>query len=76
MNRNHLHGGLIALFPILVTIATDFLVSSTRSTSPSCAILICLLILTIAMRMAGQKQAAPALSPRERRESRQRSRSR
>jgi|HubBroStandDraft_3_1064219.scaffolds.fasta_scaffold236548_2 hypothetical protein len=75
MNRNHLHGGLIALFPILVTIPTDFLVSSTRS-SPSCAILICLLILTIAMRTAGQKQAAPALSPTERRESRRRVRSR
>jgi hypothetical protein len=74
MNRNHLHGGLIALFPILVTIATDFLVSSTRSASPSCAILICLLVLTAAIRMAGQKQPAPVLSPRERRESRRQGR--
>jgi hypothetical protein len=76
MNRNHIHGALIALFPILVTIATDFLVSSTRSASPSCAIIICLLILTIAIRMAGQKQAAPALTYRERRESRRQARSR
>lgn len=75
MNRNHLRGGLIALFPILVAIATDFLVSSTRSASPS-AILICLLILTIAIRMAGQKQAVPASSPRERQESRRPARSR
>jgi hypothetical protein len=25
MSRNHLHGALIALFPILVCIATDFI---------------------------------------------------
>jgi Flp pilus assembly protein protease CpaA len=76
MNSNHLHGGLIALFPILVCVATEYLVSATRSASPSFAILLCLLILTAAIRMGGQKQAVAASSPRERRESRRPARSR
>jgi protein-S-isoprenylcysteine O-methyltransferase Ste14 len=76
MSRNHLHGALIALFPILVSIATGFIVSATRSAPPIYAIVICLLILTAAVRMGGQKQAEPALSPREQRESRRRARSR
>jgi protein-S-isoprenylcysteine O-methyltransferase Ste14 len=72
MSRNHLHGALIAIFPILVSIATGFIVSAARSAPPFYAIAICLLILAVAIRMGGQKQAEPALSPRERRESRRR----
>jgi hypothetical protein len=76
MNRNHLHGALIALFPILVSIATRFIVSSTRSAAPSCVIATCLFILIAAIRMGGQKQLVPALSPRGRRELRRRDRPR
>jgi len=76
MNRNHLHGALIALFPILVCVATEFVVSATRAASPNYAIVISLLILTAAIRMRGQKQPAPALSPRVRPESRRLARSR
>ncbi len=72
MNRNHLHGALIAIFPILVSIATGFIVSAVRSAPPGFAMVICLLILTAALRMGGQKQAEPARSPREPRESRRR----
>ena len=76
MNRNHLHGALIALFPILVCVATEFIVSATRVAPANCAMVICLLILTAAVRMGGQNQTSPALSPRERRESRRQARSR
>jgi uncharacterized membrane protein len=75
MNRNHLHGALIALFPILVCIATEFIVSATRGAPSNCVIALSLLILTVAIRMGGQKQPAPALSPRERRELRRQARS-
>jgi hypothetical protein len=76
MSRNHLHGALIALFPILVCIATDFIASATHGAPANCLIAICLLILTVAIRMGGQKLPVPALSPRERRESRRQARSR
>jgi len=74
MSRNHLHGALIALFPILVCIATDFIASATHGAPANCLIAICLLILTVAIRMGGQKLPVPALSPRERRESRRQAR--
>jgi hypothetical protein len=76
MNRNLLNGGLIALFPILVCIATECIVSATRGAPTNCVIAVSLLILTLAIRMGGQKQVALALSPRERRELRRQRRSR
>ena len=76
MNRDHLRGGLIALFPILVCIATDSLVSATRQVPANCGIVISLLILTVAIRMGVPKQVAPALSPTKRRELRRQRRSR
>ena len=76
MNRDHLRGGLIALFPILVCIATDCLVSATRQGPANCGIAVSLLILTVAIRMGGPKQDSPALSPIERRELRRQRRSR
>lgn len=76
MNHNHLHGGLIAIFPILVSIATGFIVSATRSAPPGYAVVIGWLILAAAVRMGGQKQPEPAPSPTERRESRRLARSR
>jgi hypothetical protein len=76
MNRDHLRGGLIALFPILVCIATDCLVSATRRGPANCGFVVSLLILTVAIRMGGQKQVAPAPSPTERRELRRQHRSR
>ena len=76
MNRDHLRGGLIALFPILVCIATDLLVSATRRGPANCGIVIGLLILTAAIRMRAQQPASPALSPIERRELRRQRRSR
>jgi hypothetical protein len=76
MNRNLLRGGLIALLPILVCIATESIVSATRGAPTNCVIAVSLLILTAAVRMGGQKQAALALTPRERRELRRQRRSR
>lgn len=68
MNREHLCGGFIALFPILVCIATEGLVSITRQNPTYFGIVISLLILTVAIRMGSPKPASPALSPTERRE--------
>ncbi len=68
MNREHLRGGLIALFPILVCIATEGLVSITHQGPSSFAIVISLLILTVAIRMGAPKPVSPALSPTGRRE--------
>jgi hypothetical protein len=76
MNRNHLRGGLIALFPILVCVATDCLVSATRQGPANSGIVISLLILTAAIRMRGQQPVSLALSPTERRELRRQRRSR
>ena len=76
MNRDHLRGGFIALFPILVCIATESLVSATLRGSASGGILIGLLILTVAIRIGAQNQASPALSPTERQELRRQRRSR
>lgn len=63
MNRDHLRGGFIALFPILVCIATDCLVSATRQGPANCGIVIGLLILTAAIRMRGQQPVSLTLSP-------------
>ena len=76
MNRNVLRGGLIAVFPILVCVATQCIVSATRGAPPYCVIALSLLILTLAIRMGGQKQASLALAPRELRELRRQRRSR
>jgi hypothetical protein len=76
MNRDHLRGGLIALFPILVCIATDCLVSVTRRGPANCGFIISLLILTVAIRMGGPKRVSPARSPTARRELRRQHRSR
>jgi len=68
MNREHLRGGLIALFPILVCIATESLLSVTRQNPANFSIVISLLILTVAIRMGAPKPVSPALSPTARRE--------
>jgi len=70
MNRNHLNGGLIAIFPILVTIVTDFIVS-TKPTTLNCMVAAtALLILVSGLRHAGKNEASVARIPTRRRESR------
>lgn len=77
MNRNHLRGALIALFPIMVSIVTGFILSATRSAgtignhaSPvNCMIAAtALLILAAGLRHCGRPEPSPAGRSTTRRE--------